>query len=68
MRKELPNYQMAFYNSLVPGRKTVVVTLETENPTDYKVAYSDVELTYNPTLKAFVGDVDINTAEDLKPR
>lgn len=66
-RKPLPNSTVKFYQSLVPGNKTVLVTLEAENPQDYKVSYGDVELTFNPEFKAFVGDILSTTPEDLKP-
>lgn len=66
-RKPLPNSTVKFYQSLVPGNKTVLVTLEGENPQDYKVSYGGVELTFNAELKAFIGDVLTTTPEDLKP-
>ncbi|OXS25244.1 MAG: hypothetical protein BI182_05805 [Acetobacterium sp. MES1] len=67
VRKPLPNSTVKFYQSLVPGSKTVVITLEAENPQDYKVSYGGVELTFNPEFNAFVGDVLATTPEDLKP-
>lgn len=68
VRKPLPNATVKFYQSLIPGNKTVLITLEGENPQDYKVSYADVELTFNPELKAFVGDVLTTTPEDLIPK
>jgi hypothetical protein len=42
---------VAFYSSLIPGYKTVVVTVEAENA----------------QFNAFTGDISATTAEDLKP-
>jgi len=67
VRKALPNSTVKFYQSLVPGNKTVLITLEAENPQDYKVSYADVELTFNPEFNAFVGEVLATTPEDLIP-
>jgi hypothetical protein len=58
---------VAFYSSLIPGYKTVVVTVEAENPQNFKVSYGGVELTYNAQFNAFTGDISATTAEDLKP-
>ena len=68
VRKPLPNSTVKFYQSLVPGNKTVLITLEGENPQDYKVSYADVELTFNPEFNAFVGEVLSTVPEDLKPK
>lgn len=67
VRKPLPNSTINFYQSLVPGNKTVLITIEAENPQDYKVSYGGVELTFNPEFNGFVGDVLATTPEDLIP-
>jgi len=67
VRKPLPNSSVRFLQSLIPGTKMVFVTLETENPQDYKVSYSGVELTYQAEVNGFIGEVEENVPEDLKP-
>lgn len=56
-----------FYPSLMPGMKTVMVTLDVENPLAYRVTYNGIELIYDDEFGAFYGEVGISVSENLEP-
>ena len=53
-----PTFTMAVNNGLTPGKKMVIVTLDTANPENYIVAVAGTQLTYNAAQKKFGGEVD----------
>ena len=63
----LPKATVKFYASLVPGMKTIMVTLDTETPLDYTVTYNGLELTYDESFGSFKAEVSTAVSETLKP-
>jgi len=61
-----PTFTMAVNNGLVPGKKIVIVTLNTTTPENYNVAVAGTPLTYNASAKKFAGEVDEADAVDAK--
>jgi len=61
-----PTFTMAVNNGLVPGKKIVIVTLNTTTPENYNVAVAGTPLTYNASAKKFAGEVDEADAVDSK--
>lgn len=65
--QSMPNATVQFYPSLLPGKKTVLVKLDTVTPLDYTVSYDGILLTYGTDYAGFKGDVAVDVAETLKP-
>jgi hypothetical protein len=60
-------YTVEWYESLTPGMKTVLVTLDTTTPENYTVSYDGVALTYSDTFGGFTAEVSSTTDETLVP-
>jgi hypothetical protein len=54
---DLVQHTFNVYESLLPGKKTVVVKLINADPSKYDVFVKDVKLQYDLSLSAFAGDV-----------
>ncbi len=61
-----PTFTMEVNNGLTPGKKMVIVTLDTANPENYNVAVAGTPLTYIAAQKKFGGEVDEADAVESK--
>ncbi|WP_286809162.1 hypothetical protein [Acetobacterium sp. MES1] len=63
----MPSATTAFYTSLTPGMKIVLVTLDTTTPELYAVTYDGTALTYDAAFGGFKAEVSTTVSETLTP-